>query len=61
MRYLVTWQIDCEAETDREAAEYALSVMRREDSAATCFTVEPFDAETAMVLPTNIDLDDAAA
>jgi hypothetical protein len=37
--YLVTWDINIEAESPREAAERALAIQRKEDSTALTFTV----------------------
>jgi len=37
--YLVTWQIDIEATSHREAAEKALAIHRNPDSIATVFDV----------------------
>ena len=37
--YLVTWQIDIEADSYREAAEQALVIQRDPDSTATVFDV----------------------
>lgn len=41
--YLVTWEIDAEAESPREAAQEAFDAMQREDTWATVFTVEDLD------------------
>jgi hypothetical protein len=38
-KYRVTWTIDTEAESEREAAEYALNVQRDPESIATVFDV----------------------
>jgi hypothetical protein len=38
--YLVTWEIDIDAETPRAAAERALEIMRDPDSIGTVFKVE---------------------
>ena len=35
----LTWDIDLEADSPREAAEQALRIMQRPDSTATVFTV----------------------
>ena len=37
--YLVTWEIDVEAESAEEAAKEALKIQRDPCSEATCFTV----------------------
>ena len=37
--YLVTWEIDMEAETPREAAQRALDIMRDPESIGTVFKV----------------------
>lgn len=39
-RYLVTWEIDIEADSPREAAEAALHIQRDPDSIATVFKVD---------------------
>ncbi|MBL7077101.1 MAG: hypothetical protein ISS31_06495 [Kiritimatiellae bacterium] len=36
----VTWEIDLDAGSPREAAERALEIMQRPDSTATVFTVD---------------------
>lgn len=38
-RYLVTWEIDADAETPEAAARWAWETMRRPDSIANAFTV----------------------
>jgi hypothetical protein len=38
--YLVTWEIDIDAENPRAAAERALEIMRDPDSIVTVFKVE---------------------
>lgn len=42
--YLVTWEVDVEAESPHAAAEKALEMQRDPGSLATCFTVA--DVET---------------
>lgn len=37
--YTVTWVINIDAETSREAAKKALEIQRDQDSIATCFHV----------------------
>lgn len=39
MKYFVTWEIDIDAESPREAAQKALNMQRDETSLATCFKV----------------------
>jgi len=41
----VTWDIDLDAESPREAAERALEIMQRPDSTATVFTVDDRDEQ----------------
>ena len=41
MKYLVTWQIDVEADGPDAAARQAWEAMRRPDSIANVFTVRP--------------------
>jgi len=38
--YIVTWTINIEADTPKEAAEKALTIQRDPSSIATCFDVE---------------------
>jgi len=42
----VTWEIEVDTETPREAAEKALAIMRRPDSTATVFDVTDQTGET---------------
>lgn len=53
--YLVTWEIDIEAASPREAAEKALEIQRNPESAATVFTVMVRDEDTDSY---QIDLSD---
>ena len=39
MNYRVSWEIDIDADSPREAAETALEIQRRPDSIAAAFTV----------------------
>lgn len=50
--YRVTWEIDIEADTPRDAAEEALTVQRNPESIATVFDVSIDGAPTT----TRIDL-----
>lgn len=49
--YRVVWEIDAEADTPREAAEWALSIQRKPGSSAVVFDVHD-GTET-----TRVDLD----
>jgi hypothetical protein len=44
MRYLVTWEIDIDADTPEEAARKALAIQRNPDSIATIFDVVRYDS-----------------
>jgi hypothetical protein len=55
-RYLVTWTIDSDARTPREAAEDALRVMRRPHSTAVVFEVRDREGRV-----TTVDLAEAGA
>lgn len=50
--YRVTWEMDIDADSPREAAEKALAVQRNPESIATIFTVTP------RVKTTFVDLND---
>jgi hypothetical protein len=52
MNYFVTWEINIEAATPREAAEQALTIQRQQGSCATVFRVCDSQGETV-----DIDLD----
>lgn len=54
-RYLVTWQIDIEADTPREAARLALDVQRDHTSIALVFDVRQDGEDEA----TRVDLAEA--
>jgi len=54
MNYRVSWQIDLDADSPREAAEKALEIQRRPDSTATAFSVRD---ETGGSM--EVDLDEA--
>lgn len=56
MLYLVTWKIDIEAETPREAAEKARAIQLRPGSIATVFEV--LEAGDPIELQDTIDLED---
>lgn len=43
--YLVTWEIDIDADSPREAAEKALAIQRNPESTATVFQVLEQDTE----------------
>lgn len=47
--YLVRWEINMDADTEREAAELALDVQRDRTSIATCFDVFRQDGTSEMV------------
>jgi hypothetical protein len=47
MLYLVTWQIDIEADTPQEAARKALLIQRKHDSIATVFDVTDEAGQTS--------------
>ncbi len=55
--YHITWEIDIDAETPREAAEQALEIQRDANSLATVFSVKEFDSDDDA---TQIDLLDTA-
>lgn len=48
--YLVTWEIELDADSPRQAAEKALRIHRDVNSTATCFTVQEFDTPEAVVV-----------
>jgi hypothetical protein len=52
MRYIVTWQIDIEAGSPRQAAQQALDIQRDSESTATYFEVRKFNTQTV----TAVDL-----
>lgn len=43
--YFVTWEIEIDADSPREAAEKALKIQRDQDSTAVVFGVMEFDTE----------------
>lgn len=49
MEYRVTWEIDVDAGSFREAAEEALRIQRDPNSTATVFTINHEDGETKTV------------
>lgn len=49
MQYLVTWEIDIEADTHTEAAAKALRVQRKRDSIATVFNVTDESGQTLTI------------
>jgi hypothetical protein len=49
MNYRVSWEIDIDADSPREAAERALEIQRRPDSIATVFTVRDESGESIEV------------
>jgi hypothetical protein len=51
--YRVSWDIDIDADSPREAAERALEIQRRPDSIATAFTVRDEAGESI-----EVDLDE---
>ena len=51
-RYRVTWVIDLEASSPREAAQQALAIQRNPESIATVFEVSDDTGEA----PTTVDL-----
>lgn len=52
--YVVTWKMDFEADTPREAAEMALAVHRKDDSIANVFSVLERGSKHAVL----VDLDE---
>ena len=52
MNYRVSWEIDIDADSPREAAERALEIQRRPDSIATVFTVRD---ETGKSIEVDLD------
>jgi hypothetical protein len=54
MNYRVSWEIDIDADSPREAAERALEIQRRPDSIATVFTVRD---ETGESIEADLDED----
>lgn len=58
-RYLVTWQIDIEADTPEEAAVRALIVQRDPESTATYFKVD--DPENCETITVDLSDDDTLA
>lgn len=58
--YRVTWTIDVDAESPREAAQEALRIQRKEDSTATVFEVNCGDrVETVDLEPESRQLGDS--
>jgi len=51
--YVVTWEMDIEAETPEAAAAKALEIHRDPESVATFFAVREVDTDTAVI----VDLD----
>lgn len=51
--YVVTWEMDIDAETPQDAARQAWAAMRAEDSTANVFDVLDEDGEC-----TRVDLED---
>jgi hypothetical protein len=49
MEYRVTWEIDLDASSFREAAEEALRIQRDPESTATVFTITREDGKTETV------------
>ena len=47
--YRVTWRIDIEADSPREAAERALAIQRKPESIATVFDVTDMEGHTVRV------------
>lgn len=52
MQYLVTWEIDVEADNHYEAATKALAIQRDVESTATVFTVK----DSVTLVPHQLDL-----
>ena len=50
--YRVTWEIDIDANSEREAAQAALKIQRDKESAAIVFDVQAMDSED----PIHVDL-----
>ena len=50
MQYLVTWTIECDADSPKQAAEQALEIQRDSYSEATYFEVTgPYDSAPVQV------------
>jgi hypothetical protein len=49
MTYRVTWEIDIEADSARDAAQRAQDIQRRPGSTATVFEVERPDGSVVMI------------
>ena len=55
--YRVKWEIDVEAKTPREAAEWALRIQRDRESTATVFSVDEWmDSKGLVIKPHTVDL-----
>lgn len=56
-QFVVTWVIDIEASTEKEAAQQALAIMQNKESTAVCFSVrvsgEPKSSSTFVDLLEN--------
>lgn len=62
--YLVTWEIEVDADSPRDAAQRALDMQRDPDSTATVFGVVEFDTDgdtTTIDLSADEDSDDMIA
>jgi hypothetical protein len=53
--YVVTWEIDLEAETPEDAARQARAAQTRPDTLATVFTVTDVDGNQTQVDLTELD------
>jgi len=53
--YLVTWQIDIDADNPKEACEKALRIMQDKESIATVFEVMDRDGELSIIDLTHGD------
>lgn len=56
MLYRVTWTVDLEADSAREAAEKARAAQMRPGTAATVFEVEHYDTARDMAISEDVDL-----
>lgn len=55
--YRVTWEIDIDANSEREAAQAALKIQRDKESAATVFDVQAEDSSRAVHVDLNMEED----
>ena len=55
--YRVTWEIDIDANSEREAAQAALKIQRDKESVATVFDVQVEDSSCAVQVDLNMEED----